>query len=174
MEGGKLYYLHLGYYKNASNNSGDDTFTINSINITLNDSDLYHAEVETNSAGSVIFEVPYGKYAVTEIEAPEGYILEEEPTIIEFRQNGIKEFTIENEKYSKVIVHHYKVGTREKIADDDILYGRNGEKYTSNPKANIKEHYLTQEDGEFVIPANSSGVFTEEEQEVVYYYEDNI
>ena len=35
LEGGKKYYLHMGYYKNGSTNTGSDTFTIN--NIKLND-----------------------------------------------------------------------------------------------------------------------------------------
>lgn len=33
LAGGKTYYLHFGYYKNASTNSGTDTFTINSIKL---------------------------------------------------------------------------------------------------------------------------------------------
>ena len=45
LQGGKIYYLHLGYYKNASTSSGNDTFTVNSINISLNDSELYHTTV---------------------------------------------------------------------------------------------------------------------------------
>ena len=31
--GGKIYYLHLGYYKDGSKNVGNDKFTVNSINI---------------------------------------------------------------------------------------------------------------------------------------------
>ena len=40
LEGGNLYYLHLGYRKDSSQNSGDDKLTINSVN-------LYNAELET-------------------------------------------------------------------------------------------------------------------------------
>lgn len=35
LEGGKVYYLHFGYYKNDSISSGDDVFTINSVNIGI-------------------------------------------------------------------------------------------------------------------------------------------
>ena len=38
LEKGKKYYVHLGYYKNNGTDTGDDTFTINSI--TLSDYDL--------------------------------------------------------------------------------------------------------------------------------------
>ena len=34
LEGGKIYYLHFGYRKNASSNIGDDQFTINSITLS--------------------------------------------------------------------------------------------------------------------------------------------
>ena len=34
ISGGKLYYLHLGYRKSASTNSGDDSFVINSITLS--------------------------------------------------------------------------------------------------------------------------------------------
>ena len=40
LEGGNIYYLHLGYRKDSSQNYGDDKLTINSVN-------LYNAELET-------------------------------------------------------------------------------------------------------------------------------
>lgn len=58
LQGGQMYYLHLGYYKNSSTSSGDDKFTVNSIEITLNDSELYHTEVTTNSEGQAITQIP--------------------------------------------------------------------------------------------------------------------
>ena len=61
-----MYYLHLGYYKNSSTSSGEDKFTVNSIKITPNDSELYHTEVTTNSEGQAITQKPYGKYQITE------------------------------------------------------------------------------------------------------------
>jgi len=54
LQGGKMYYLHLGYYKNASTSSGSGKFTVNSVNVSLNDSELYHVTVETNSDGQAI------------------------------------------------------------------------------------------------------------------------
>ena len=74
IDGGYQYYLHLGYYKDGTNNtSGDDIFKVNSVNVTLSDSELYHTSVTTNSAGQAITQIPFGKYSVTEVNTPEGY-----------------------------------------------------------------------------------------------------
>ena len=35
LQGGQKYYLHLGYYKNSSISSGEDKFTVNSVEVTL-------------------------------------------------------------------------------------------------------------------------------------------
>ena len=84
LDGGYEYYLHLGYYKDGTNNtSGDDLFKVNSVNVTLSDSELYHTSVTTNSAGQAITQIPFGKYSVTEVNTPEGYKTLEEPVIIE-------------------------------------------------------------------------------------------
>ena len=58
-------------------------FKINDIEITLNDTDFYHTTVETNSSGKAITQIPFGRYRITETKAPEGYELNNEPTIIE-------------------------------------------------------------------------------------------
>lgn len=98
-----MYYLHLGYYKNSSTSSGDDKFTVNSVEITLNDSELYHTEVTTNSEGQGVVQLPFGKYQITEIEAPEGYQLLETPIEIEFRADGNHEVTISNMEKQKYL-----------------------------------------------------------------------
>ena len=178
LQGGQKYYLHLGYYKNASTSTGEDKFTVNSINISLNDSELYHTEVETNSEGQAITQIPFGKYNVTEIMAPEGYEPIEEPIEIEFRADGVHEFTIENEKIAKVIVHHYLKDnegnyTTTKIAEDDILQDKQGEKYTTQPHTDIAKYQLEKDsEGNYVTPADASGIYTYEDIEVTYYYEE--
>ena len=60
LQGGQEYYLHLGYYKNASTSSGEDKFTVNSVEVTLNDSELYHTEITTDSKGQAITQIPFG------------------------------------------------------------------------------------------------------------------
>jgi len=171
LDGGKIYYLHLGYYKNASTSFGEDKFTINSVNVTTNDSELYHTEVETNSDGQAITQIPFGKYELTEIETPEEYWTLEEPVIIEFRADGIHEFNIENEKKAKVIVHHYIKDTTTPLAEDEMLEGRPEEEYKTLPKVDLEKYELEKdENGEYIIPTNAIGTYTAEDIEVTYYY----
>ena len=174
LEGGKTYYLHMGYYKNGSTSSGEDKFTINSINISLNDSDLYHTTVETNSEGKAITQIPFGKYAITETKAPEGYILDEIPTVVEFRstEGSQHEFTIENDKICNVIIHHYIKGTENKVAEDEIINGKEGEIYSTNPKIDLLNYEPEKDEtsGEYVVPENAQGEFAYEDKEVIYYY----
>ena len=194
LQGGSMYYLHLGYYKNATTNSGDDKFTVNSVEVTLNDSELYHTEVTTNSEGQAITQIPFGKYQVTEVNTPEGYE-SIEPITIEFLEdlknvlennNSIQitvnengEFTIENEQLQKVVVHHYLKNdngdyTTTKVAEDEILYGKSGEEYISTPHLDLDRYELEKdESGNYVIPEDANGIYDDltTDQEVIYYYE---
>ena len=172
LEGGNKYYLHFGYYKNASTSSGDDKFTINSIELTLNDSELYHTEVTTNSQGQAITQIPFGKYSVTEIVAPKGYELNENAIVVEFRADGNHEFTIENRKLARVIVHHYIKGTETKVAEDQILVGKDGENYTTAPYMDLAKYTLEKDiEGNYIIPEKAIGTYKSGDQEVTYYYE---
>ena len=173
LQGGKMYYLHLGYYKNASGSSGDDKITVNSVNITLNDSELYHVTVETNSDGQAITQIPFGKYSITETKAPEGYWLNETPTIVEFRSTdgAVHEFTIEDEAKAKLTVHHYIKGTTTQLADDENLEAHVGDSYTTNPKLDLDKYELEKDsNGAFVLPANAVGKYKTGTTEVTYYY----
>ena len=179
LQGGQMYYLHLGYYKNASTSSGDDKFTVNSVKVTLNDSELYHSEeITTNSEGQAITQIPFGKYQITEVTAPEGYELNTEPTIVEFRADGNHEFTIENKQLGKVIVHHYlKTNdgeyTTTPVAEDELQEGKDGDSYTTSPKLDLEKYELEKdEDGNYVIPKNATGTYTPGIIEVIYYYEE--
>ena len=174
LQGGSMYYLHLGYYKNSSTDEGEDKFTVNSISISLNDSELYHTEIETNEKGEAVTDVPYGRYSLTELQAPEGYEAIEEPIVIEFRQegnsvvennNGVKvivgengEFLVENKEKAKVIVHHYlktEAGeyTTTKVAEDDYKEGKIGEGYTTEPHLDLEKYQLIKDkEGNYIIP----------------------
>ena len=69
---------------------------------------------------------------------------------------------------STVIVHHYKYGTTEpyeSLAEDDTLVGEIGDNYTTAPK-DIEGYEVVMEE----LPNNASGEFTEDVQEVIYYY----
>ena len=174
LEGGYTYYLHLGYYKNSSISEGEDKFTVNSISITPNAEHLYHTTVTTNSEGQAITQIPFGKYQITEIRSPEGYWLNEEPTIVEFRstEGAVHEFTMQDEKKAKVIVHHYLKGTETPIADDVVLSdGKIGEKYTTEPIKDSARYELEKDtNDEFILPENANGTYTYEDINVNYYY----
>ena len=194
LQGGQEYYLHLGYYKNASTSSGEDKFTVNNVKVTLNDSELYHTEITTDSKGQAITQIPFGKYQITETQAPEGYEKIENPITIEFRADGNSvvtnennvqatvneegEFVITNNEKAKVLVHHYlkdNTGkyTTEKVAEDELLEGKNGEDYTTSPKLDLKDYELEKDiEGNYVIPENATGTYTPGTQEVIYYYEE--
>ena len=69
---------------------------------------------------------------------------------------------------STVIVHHYKYGTTEpyeSLAEDETLVGEIGDNYTTAPK-DIEGYEVVMEE----LPSNASGEFTEDVQEVIYYY----
>ena len=66
---------------------------------------------------------------------------------------------------STVIVHHYKDGTTEKLAEDETLTGEIGTNYTTAPK-DIEDYEVVIEK----LPSNASGQYKEAVQEVIYYY----
>ena len=174
IDGGYLYYLHLGYYKDGTTNtSGDDIFKVKNIKVELSDSQLYHTSVTTNSNGQAITQIPFGKYSVTETNGPVGYKGLEQPIEIEFRgtDGAEHEFTIENEKKAKLIVHHYIKGTTTKLADDEEYYGDIDENYTTSPKMDIEGYYLeTDNNDEYILPTNATGQYREEDTHVTYFY----
>ena len=174
IDGGYLYYLHLGYYKDSTTNtSGNDIFKVNNIEITLSDSQLYHTSVTTNSEGQAITQIPFGKYNVTELNTPAGYKAIEQPIEIEFRgtDGAQHEFTVENEKKAKLIVHHYIKGTETKLADDEEYYGDIDEDYTTSPRLDIEKYSLEKDNNdEYVLPNNAAGQYREQDTIVTYYY----
>ena len=173
LEGGKIYYLHLGYYKNDSTDSGEDKFTINSINLTLNTDDFIDEDIITNSDGEAIIKLPRDwKYQITEVEAPEGYTLNLTPIIYDFVSGQENILTVENDPQVDIIVHHYIKNTTTSVAPDEIQKGDLGKEYTTSPKIDLIEYQLVKnEDGTYQIPENASGVYTEKTQVITYYYE---
>ena len=138
----------------------------------------YYAKATTNSSGQAIAQVHYGNYEIIETKAPEGYEPNTTPLEISFTEDGSHEFTIENTHKSQVLVHHY-LKTEDgqysttKVAEDELLEGKNGEKYTTSPKLDLNEYELEKdEDGEYVIPANATGTFEPGITEVTYYYQE--
>ena len=171
--GGKMYYIHFRYHKDSSGSSGEDKFIINSVNIELNGSELYHTTVETNSLGQGITQVPFGRYSVTEVKAPDGYVLNETPIFIDFKntEDINHEFTIENEATAKLVVHHYLKGTTIKVAEDENYIGVANDEYKTTPRMDLKDYELEKdESGQLVLPENAIGTYKSGTTEVTYYY----
>ena len=134
---------------------------------------LCYTEVTTNSFGQAITHIPYGKYTITETEAPSGYDVAKEPFVIDFNDSddNVHEFTVEDNKKSEVIVHHYIKGTTSKVAGDERLEGLPGEKYVTSPKNSLTEYGLEMdENGDYVLPENASGEYSDGVTEVTYNY----
>ncbi len=142
------------------------------------DATEYEVELETNSEGKIVTQLPYGTYRVTEIEAPEGYQINTAIANIEFVQNGTHTFTIQDYEKPSVIVHHMlkdRTGnyTDTKLAEDEIYYGDKGDSYVTKPKLDIVGYDLEKnEDEEYVVPDNATGVYGEGKIIVTYYYEE--
>ena len=135
------------------------------------DPNPYHAEIESNSLGKAVTQLPFGTYSLTEIEAPKGYKKIQNPQEIDFSENSIHEFTSQDEETAKVRVHHLIKGTDIKVAEDELIEGNEGEDYFTSPILDLPEYELeTDEEGEYVLPNNSSGQFTTDVQDVYYYY----
>ena len=180
--GGDMYYLHLGYYKNASVSTGTDTFTINNIELSLYTRDFSKGEFETNKYGQIKAVVNgNSRYKITEIKAPEGYDLNSEEVIFDVKDNQDNTVTIYNKHKSQVLVHHYlKDNTKEgderytniNVADDEFSEGDIGQEYTTSPRFDLDNLYIEKsDDGKYVVPDNASGTYGEDLIEVNYYYE---
>ena len=151
-------------------------FKIEQVDDTLETSELYTTIVETNNKGQAIAEIPFGKYNITEIKTPEGYIENNEALQIDFSSEGVHEFTIENSPKINVVVHHYLKDrdgnkTTIELAKEDKIEGKTGEKYTTIPRLDLAKYELEKDiDGNYIVPENSIGIFGTENQEVNYYY----
>lgn len=104
LDGGKMYYLHVGYRKDGSGNTGDDKFTIHDISLAPKDNSILYKQepiLTTNLDGKICTNLDNNfNYRVTEIEAPAGYELKTNEQIINIKESEIKELTITNKMKS--------------------------------------------------------------------------
>ena len=181
VEGGKMYYVHVVHYNYGSTTNiyHDNSFTINSVSITLNSSDFTNIYgLVTGKDGKIRSNLKYGKYVIVEQSAPEEYIKNEENKIHVIGEGTDNNVTIVNNKKRIVKVHYYLHGTGpefdkepEELLADKNYYGVAGETYTTTPILQIGKYNLITENGEYVIPENASGNFSEEPIDIYYYYE---
>ena len=159
IQGGQQYTLLLGYLN--QDNTTVDNFVINSIKVEQIEL-IQNSTTDEN--GQAKLALPQGEYILKEIKSPEGYVLNEEeiPITIGGEETSIN---VVNKEKPKVIVHHYKDGTTDKLLDDETLTGETGTNYTTAPK-DIADYEVVIEK----LPSNASGEFTADVQEVIYYY----
>ena len=161
VKGGSMYVLALAYANYED--SPSDNFVINSIKVEQTE---YSQNVISDSNGEIKLLLTPGEYKIKETKAPEGYLLNKEE--MSFTVGGeSNSLNIVNKKGAKVIVHHYKDGTTEKLAEDETLTGEIGTNYTALPKE--IEGYEVVIDK---MPERASGTYTEETLEVNYYYKE--
>ena len=112
---------------------------------------------------------------MTEIEAPEGYKIPDNPTteVTITKSTTSENIEITNEKKTgTVTVHHYIEGTTtpvpladESVAQDETKTGNVGDMYATVARTDISEGYeLVSE------PENASGNYIDGNIEVIYYY----
>lgn len=104
------------------------------------------------------------------ITIPAGYfnnITEDKHIVVTF-EKGI----------SNILVHHYLkdsngVYTTTSVADDEYYTGKIGDLYTTSPKTDLLDYELEKDSkGEYVVPSNATGIYTNEQQVITYYYEE--
>ena len=173
LNGGSLYYLHLGYYKNDSVSYGDDKFTINEVKLSLNRDSYLYKELTTDANGQIKLEASGDTTLyITEIEAPKGYTLNSETRTYTMVPGETNSMTLTNKKQTKLTVHHYLKDTTNKIAEDDILLGDIGAEYETEPKLDLENLVLAKDnEGKFILPENAKGTYGADDFEIAYYYE---
>lgn len=69
-------------------------------------------------------------------------------------------------RQSKIIIHHYKDSTTEKLVEDEEMTGNVGDTYTTNYKTDIEGYQVVTEK----LPKNRNGEYTKDTIEIIYYY----
>ena len=140
----------------------------------------YTVEVVTNSEGKAVTQLPYGTYKVTELEAPEGYEINNNITNIEFSESGDKTFKIQDSKKPSVTVHHYLRGrdgvdTDQEVAPTEVYFGEEGDTYRTQPKTNLEKYVIArnkENPEEYDLPEDMIGTYQSGEKVIDYYYEE--
>lgn len=173
LTGGEKYKVEFTY-KNV--NGGPAKVQITDISLTLDETKLVSVRKTTNKDGEIKVQLPVGKYEITEIEAPEHYLLNTESTEYYVDIDKENKVTIQNTHKPIVRVHHYLMEngerTTKKVADDEEYEGLVDEDYYVNPKDKLLGLSLAKDDnGELIIPENYKGKYVLGVTDVNFYYE---
>ena len=159
LDGGKIYYLHLGYSKDSSISSGKDTFTINSIKLSLNEDDYYNGTQITDGNGEIKLALQPGKYQIIETKAPNEYIVDSTPHDVRLTDNNAT-ITIENSKSVPYEINKIDKDTNEPIQGAKFAIYKLSEYYeTIDFIKNNKNEYLGKqnEDGIYELETDANG-----------------
>ena len=173
LEGGKMYYLHMGYKKDSSRASGNDNFVINSVGLECADSNKIDDFFELDEEGKAELLYYYDKIYIKEIKAPDDYSVDSE--LHEYVIDDTRTITITNKHMPTVTAHYYLKEngeyTTKKVAEDEVYSGNIGEEYKVELKT-LKDLEIEKDNnGEYVIPVNAYGTYAEGGAEINIYYE---
>ncbi len=152
------------------------TFTANPAEIIVHHYiDGTNTRVPLADGTSIADEVIYGEIGKTYETQPKENLEKYQLVSAKLPANANGTMTSESEeviyyyelKEAEVIVHHYKDGTEESLAEDEIIKGKIDDHYQTNAKTDISEYRVV----ETKLPTNANGTMTEEKIEVTYYYE---
>ncbi len=167
LEGGKKYYIHLGYRNRSSDATKEDKFTVNSITI-----EPVKYTVTTDVNGTINMQLEDGQYKIKEIKTLDGYRLDKTEHIVTIGKNEKNTLTVINKRKTGITVHHYLKGTDNKVAEDDFYEGDIGDKYATSPHIDLEGLHLEKDlNGAYIVPSNASGIYGEDNIIVTYYYE---
>ena len=160
LEGGKAYYLHLGYKKDASNSKEEDKFTINNITVSSIENEYNsYKQVVTDSEGQAKISMPAGtQVRITETKAPDGYILDESSQIVEMSDQNI-ELTIQNQKAETFTITKTDHETNEPIQGAKFeVYSVTAAYETIDFAKDGNGNYIgTNENGKYVLTTDENG-----------------
>ena len=132
-------------------------------NVTGNNNNTIASEITWTIPALEIGETKELSFTVIVGQNENGSIIRNTAYVSEMPTN---ETTTEYEKgRTRVIIHHYEEGTTNKLSENVEIDGRIGDEYNTVPATDIPSKYELVE-----MPKNATGIMTEDEIEVIYYY----
>ena len=119
-------------------------------NIVVKSDDGYHVARITVNAQDVKFTETDGQVELNKfIDVTEDKIIK-----VEFAKSS-----------SRIVVHFYEEGTTNKLSENIIIQGEEGEEYKTEPATDVPSKYELS-----VTPENATGVMTDSTIDIIYYY----